>query len=180
MTEKIRHRRLFLALWPDATTRTQLVRIQKHFSGKRQTKARAIVAENIHITLHFLGSVEEAIIEPLCALLDTLEAKAFDLDIDRWGYFPRPQVLWLGAEQIPDALGHLVESTGACVKNVLPEYRYKKFIPHATVYRRARHPGNIDPFEPLAWHIDRYVLVESITRPEGVEYRVIRDWPLMA
>ena len=180
MTEKIRHKRLFLALWPDEITRNKLVKIQKHFAGKRQAKARPIVPENIHITLHFLGSVDEAIVEPLCVLLDEVKANAFNLDIDRWGYFPRPQVLWLGAEQIPCALSDLVESTAACVKSVLPEYRYKKFIPHATVYRRARHPGDIEPFEPVAWHIDRYVLVESITRAEGVEYRISREWPLMA
>ena len=180
MTEKVRQRRLFLALWPDEITRTKLIKIQKHFAGKRQAKARAIVPENIHITLHFLGSVEETVIEPLCAMLDEVEARVFNLDIDRWGYFPRPRVLWLGAEQIPDALSNLVEATGDCVKSVIPDYRYKKFIPHTTVYRHARHPGNAEPFEPIVWHIDRYVLVESISRPEGVEYRISHEWPLMA
>ena len=180
MTEKVAHRRLFLALWPDEFTRTKLVKIQKHFAGKRLAKARPIVPENIHITVHFLGTVEESIVEPLCTCLDNVKASAFHLDIDRWGYFPRPKVLWLGAEEIPDALSNLVESTAVCVKSVLPDYRYKKYIPHATVYRRARYPGNTEPFEPIAWHIDRFVLVESISRPEGVEYRISHEWSLMA
>ena len=179
MTEKSSHKRLFLALWPDEVTRKKLYKIQQLFATRRQVNARPIKPENIHITLHFLGDVDEAIVEPLCTLLDTVETSAFELTIDRWGYFPRPQVLWLGAEQHPDALTKLVEATKMCIENVLPDYRSKKFVPHATLYRRARHPGTVEPFEPVSWYIDRFVLVESRTWQEGVEYRVAREWSLL-
>src|SRR5690606_10650260 len=52
----VRHR-VFYALWPDEETRASLARATRH--AVRRCGGRPIRRENLHITLAFLGSVDE-------------------------------------------------------------------------------------------------------------------------
>ena len=179
MVEKQHRRRLFLALWPDDITRKKLADVQKQLArNERLSRARAVPAANLHITTHFLGAVTEDVHTQLQALLPEVKAQSCTLAIDRWGYFPKAKVLWLGAQSSPEALIDLVEQTETCVQACLEGYQQKRFVPHITVFRKARHPLEVDDFHPIEWHIDRYALVESVTHPEGPEYTVLKEWLL--
>ena len=62
--------------------------------------------ENIHITLRFLGDIEEEQAEAAAEALRRVGegAPAFDISIDRFGVFPnlkRPNVLWTGPSETP-------------------------------------------------------------------------------
>jgi 2'-5' RNA ligase len=58
----------------------------------------------------------------------------------------------------------------------VPERR--SFNPHVTIARKlALAPQQIE-FEPISWKVDRFVLVESISIPCGVQYQVIDEYPL--
>ena len=179
MAEKQHRRRLFLALWPDDITRKKLADVQKQLGrNDRLRKARAVPVANLHITTHFLGAVTEDVHTQLLSLLTVVKAQSSTVVIDRWGYFPKAKVLWLGAQASPAALIDLVEQTETCVKACLEGYQQKRFAPHVTVFRKARHPLEVDDFHPIEWHIDRYALVESVTHPEGPEYTVLKEWLL--
>ena len=179
MAEQPKRRRLFLALWPDDITRRKLADVQKTLGrNNRLRKARAVPAANLHITTHFLGAVDENVHAQLEQLLDEVRARSCTLVIDRWGYFPKARVLWLGAQTAPEPLSDLVEQTRVCVEACLEDYESRRFVPHVTVFRKARHPLEVDDFHPIAWTIDRYALVESVTHPEGPEYTVLREWLL--
>lgn len=179
MAEKQRRRRLFLALWPDDITRKKLADIQKKFGNNERLKtARPVVAANLHITMHFLGAVTEDVHAQLETMLCGVRAQACTLVIDRWGYFPRAKVLWLGAGAAPGALTDLVEQSQTCIQACVDGYEQKRFVPHITLFRKARHPMEVDDFNPIEWDIDRFALVESVTHPEGPEYRVLKEWML--
>ena len=45
--------------------------------------------------------------------------------------------------------------------------------------RKAMRGPTRPDIPPLAWRADSFVLVESLTLPEGVQYRVVRRWPLL-
>jgi RNA 2',3'-cyclic 3'-phosphodiesterase len=172
-------KRLFLALWPDQATRNRFVAIQKSLAhNPRLRYAKPVSAENIHLTLHFLGDVAEARIAQLEACLANVTAEAFSLNIDHRGYFPKAGVCWIGATNTPDELVLLLEQSAGCVANAVENYRQSRFTPHITLFRKARHPLEIAAFEQCEWNIDRFVLVSSLTRQEGVEYTVMREWPL--
>jgi 2'-5' RNA ligase len=172
-------RRLFIALWPDERTRSRLAEVQRMLGAtERLKKARAVPVANLHITAHFLGAVSERVREQLEALLPEVRARSCTLVIDRWGYFPRPRVVWLGAQTAPAALIDLVAQTEACIQACIERYEQNRFVPHITVFRKAPHPLEVDDFEAIEWRIDRFVLVESVTHPEGAEYRVLREWML--
>ncbi len=179
MAEKQKRRRLFLALWPDDMTRRKLADVQKVLgSNERLKTARAVAAANLHITTHFLGAVTEDVHEQLQASLSDVAAQACTLVIDRWGYFPKAKVLWLGAQTSPEALNDLVERTQTCIQSCIEGYQQKRFVPHLTVFRQARHPLEVEPFHPIEWNIDRFALVESVTHPDGPEYTVLKEWLL--
>jgi 2'-5' RNA ligase len=179
VTDRSQRRRLFLALWPDDHTRGQFAGVQKNLARNARLKqARAVPAANLHITTHFLGAVTEEVHTQLEALLSEVRAQSCTLVIDRWGYFPRPKVFWLGASATPEALIDLVEQTQTCVQACLEDYQPRRFVPHLTLFRKARHPLEVEDFQPIEWCIDRYALVESVTHPEGPEYTVLKEWLL--
>ena len=179
MPDQPKRRRLFLALWPDDVTRSKLADVQRKLGRiERLKKARAVPAGNLHITAHFLGDVSEDVQLQLETVLSEVQAQSCTLVIDRWGYFPRPKVIWLGAQTSPEALKELVAQTQTCIQGCIAGYQQNRFVPHITVFRKARHPLEVDAFEPIAWPIDRFVLVESVTHPAGAEYSVLREWML--
>jgi 2'-5' RNA ligase len=172
-------KRLFLALWPDQTTRSHLAAMQKSLAqNPRLRLAKAVSTNNIHLTLHFLGDVVESRIAQLESCLADVRAEAFSLNIDRWGYFPKAGIYWIGATKTPEALASLLEKTAACAATAVENYTQTRFMPHITLFRKARHPLKIDTFDAYAWRVDKFALVESLTRQEGVEYTVLREWRL--
>jgi 2'-5' RNA ligase len=179
MADRERSRRLFLALWPDDATRNQLADVQSRFRrNERLKKAKPVPVENLHITMHFLGAVSEDVHDTLDGLLASVNARSSELIIDRWGYFPRPKVLWLGAKTAPEPLTDLVRQTESCIQQCIEGYEQNRFVPHITIFRKARHPVEVDDFQPIEWNIDRFALVESDTRPEGAVYTVLKEWML--
>lgn len=172
-------KRLFLALCPDQTTRDRLAATQEFLARNQRLRyAKPVSTENIHLTLHFLGDVAEARIVQLETCLTNVRATPFCLNIDRWGYFPKAGVCWIGATNTPDELVLLLEQTAACVANAIENYRQPRFTPHITLFRKARHPLKIEAFDAYEWNVGRFALVSSLTRPEGVEYTVLREWQL--
>ncbi len=179
MPEKLGRRRLFLALWPDEITRRKLADIQRKLADNERLKtARPVSVENLHITAHFLGAVTEEVHTRLDSLLYGVKAQPCTLVIDRWGYFPRTKVLWLGAKAVPGALNDMVRQTQTCIQQCVDGYEQKRFVPHITLFRKARHPMEVDDFQPIEWNIDRFALVESVTHQQGPEYRVLKEWML--
>jgi 2'-5' RNA ligase len=179
MADREQRKRLFLALWPDEITRQQLAAVQEQFSNnERLQKAKPVPVANLHITMHFLGAVSADVHAALEEALTTIHAHGCSLVIDRWGYFPRPKVLWLGAQSSPEPLIELVAQTESAIQQCIEGYEQNRFVPHITVFRKARHPVEVEQFRPIDWNIDRFALVESDTRPEGAVYTVLKEWVL--
>ncbi|MES2643156.1 MAG: RNA 2',3'-cyclic phosphodiesterase [Myxococcota bacterium] len=139
---------------------------------------------HLHLTLRFLGEVEEARVE---AVGDAVAPWVHRLPpppvrLVGGGAFPdarRPKVLWIGAEA---ALGSLVSAMegGLARLGFAPEER--PFVPHLTVGRvrdgRAdrvvdalRELGEVATFTPAS-----VVLYESQPSPEGVRYVALRTF----
>ncbi|MGZ0050209.1 RNA 2',3'-cyclic phosphodiesterase [Brevibacillus gelatini] len=67
---------------------------------------------NLHLTLHFLGEVDESLIPDICRDMDIVSAiiEPFQLRIGGFGAFPHaehPRVLWLGLRGQTNALKQL-------------------------------------------------------------------------
>ena len=168
--------RLFFALWPEAELQQQLA--QAAAALLPQAAVRRVRPENLHCTLVFLGSVDPG--QRLCveAAAGALALPPFALVFDRFGYFRRPQVAWLGCSHTPpvllDLAGQLRHGCAAC--GFPPERR--PYEVHLTVARKLRRDPGRAPFLPIDWRVERFALVESVSTDEGVRYRPLRFWDL--
>jgi len=135
---------------------------------------RPVRPENLHITLAFVGPVDERVRSCLEQRAAEVAVPPFTLNLSRAGLFERAGALWVGPEQTPPVLGDLVEHLNEALRPCGYEPDRRVFRPHMTLYRKARaRPGPTD-WDPLEWPVGGFALVESFTDPEGVRYQVLR------
>jgi RNA 2',3'-cyclic 3'-phosphodiesterase len=105
------------------------------------TEVKWVEAENIHVTLLFLGEVDEREILSICrAVQDTVgRHEPFSMTVEKVGCFPnlrRPRILWIGVGQGSQELCALHESLEPPLLQ-LGCYRReeRKYSPHITLGR---------------------------------------------
>ena len=118
----------------------QSIRERLHALQQGLPKARWVPVENMHCTLRFVGSVDDATARSIVQAVQTIRVQPFTLQVQGVGHFPLaagagvPNVLWAGIEP-SNALTHLV----ACVEDAVtscglkPEHR--PFHGHVTLAR---------------------------------------------
>lgn len=171
-----KRRRLFFALWPDDPLRLQLNKLNNKIG--RQVRGRKMRAENLHLTLSFIGGVDESTADCLQQMSSAIQLPSFHLTFDQLGYFPRPKVIWLGSDTFPEALQQLVDAINSGMGECGLEPERRPFSPHLTLMRKVPKGVMLDDVQPLEWSVNDFCLVESNTLPEGAVYRVISRWPL--
>ncbi len=143
--------------------------------------------ENLHITLKFLGEIDERrrnAIQPVLRDI-TRQHAPFTARLAGIGCFPSvrsPRVLWVG---VADGAGPMTELAGVLDREL---YRYdfmkeeRAFHPHLT-FGRAKTPLRIEGLldrvlETEPFTVTELVLFRSTLRPEGPLYEVLERFPL--
>lgn len=180
MTASVRQR-LFFALWPDDDARNafaQLARAHQAKAHRACGRGRLIAAENIHLTLEFLGAVEARF--RLCAerAAQSLSSRAFELEFNRLGHWPRPRVLWSAPERTPEPLARLVTLLRKALVECGHEPDIRQFRAHVTLARKVRGPVDETLHTPVRWQVSHFYLMASESAERGVRYRPLNRWPL--
>jgi 2'-5' RNA ligase len=171
--EKPRRRRLFFALWPDEATRGAIARAARR--PVRLSGGRPMAKRNLHITIAFLGALDEEGFERAAAV-PPIATGAFELVLDLLGYWRESRVLWLAPSVVPTELTALERELWVGLEAQGFERERRIYRPHLTLARRARAvEGSI---APVRWQIAGLALVESVPLPRGVHYEPLREWPL--
>ncbi len=181
-TAKTPTQRVFFALWPDDAARQQIMDCfrQSVFASK---PGRLVTAENLHLTLHYMGQLELPVIAQLQQAAAQIEQPVFSLRLDQFGSFPSAGVLWLGCTHMPEALIHLHQTLANELLAVGIEPEQRAFQPHITLMRRYKNSVTTEAsqFEqPLSWTVSRFALLESVSSKQGVYYRPLAVYPLIA
>ena len=171
MNEHARHRRLFLALWPDSTTRAHLAQVARHWSR------HPVSASNLHMTLHFLGACTAEQQQCYSNELSTIAFEPFDIKLDYLGGWARSRIQWLGVSEAPPALAALVHRLGEALSRCGYQPDERHFVPHVTLSRNERQPRIKAGLPAVDWAVDGFVLVESLRVDGDVRYRVLERWP---
>jgi 2'-5' RNA ligase len=166
--------RLFFALWPDEATRTRLAEWTRAIH--RESGGRTMRPENVHLTLAFLGSTDAALLPAIEAAAARVTPRAFTLGIDEAGYWRHNQIAWAGASAVPAALAALVADLRAALLGAGIPFDTKPFATHVTLIRKARPGFRMPRLAPLDWAVRDFVLVQSVTGPDGSRYEVIGRW----
>jgi len=160
--------RLFFALWPDAALRAQLADAADRVEAEHAPGGRALRPERYHITLQFLGEfspLPAGLVEAACAAAGRVPFEPFDLVLDRVGSFSGSRVWWLGCSDVPHALQRLHGTLGAALAaDGIPVRAHPGFTPHLTIRRNVRRQTAPRPIAPIAWRVDRFVLIDSDPR----------------
>jgi 2'-5' RNA ligase len=166
--------RLFFAVMPDAPSRARLAALAD--ATARATGGRASFADTLHLTIVFVGSVDDASVPAIREAGDAMRWERFTLSLDTLGSFARAGIAWAAPRSVPAALeqlnGDLVAALTA--RGVATETR--PYRPHVTLVRRCVEPvaAPIDP--PIDWTVDGVVLMSSRLLSEGPRYRPIARW----
>lgn len=168
--------RLFFALWPDPATRDALAATAG--SLRRICGGRAPPANNLHLTLAFLGDVPEVRVPELADLAATLVAEPLVLELDRIGYWRQQRLVWAGPQSRPDALAALAAALADSLRAHGFRSERRSFQPHVTLLRDAPRAPAQAACGPLAWRPTQFVLACAQPAGRGVRYRIAGNWPL--
>ena len=169
-----RPHRLFLAAWPNAEVRARLAQLVEQCAACGQ--GRAIPAENLHLTLAFLGDQPEERIAEVIALAETVEPAPVQMLLDRFGHFMGPQILWVGPSITPvplQAFQSLLTRRFA-EQGVASDQR--PYRPHVSLLRKVPELIDLPIVEPMDWTLDRWALLESPRTAGGAQYEVLAEW----
>ncbi|MBI1422954.1 MAG: RNA 2',3'-cyclic phosphodiesterase [Gammaproteobacteria bacterium] len=171
--------RLFFALWPAPEVAQTIWRSAASLVPKGV--GRRLPPQHIHLTLAFLGTISEQQEQCVCRAAAGVRGEGFTLQFDTAGHFPRPQVVWLGVNQLPLALQTLqTQLVSELTRQCGYEPEPRPFVPHLTLWRKVRRVELPATMPPIAWPVSRFVLARSRTLPTGAEYSIVQEWPLAA
>ena len=179
-------RRIFFALWPDATVAESF-----DAAGKLAHAAcggRRMRRDTLHMTLAFIGAVPEARIEAAQQAAAGVVNPAFTLQFDRLACWRHNRIVWIGCSEPPPPLLTLVGQLAGHLTDAGFPLEARAFAAHVTLLRNARCQPMAQA-QPIAWPVRDFVLAESrlpLSRKlpgevgEGSRYRIVGRWPLLA
>ncbi len=161
-------KRLFFALWPDNRQRDRLRDVIN--SVAKTVEGKAVERRNWHVTLPFIGQLDERQIADLQELAGQVQVEPFRLVFDRLEFWARPKVACLAAATVPPELEQLVSSLNEVLQmvGVVPEER--TYRPHVTVARNARAFTTERLAQRVTTEWSGFELMESVSAPGGVSY----------
>jgi 2'-5' RNA ligase len=180
--------RAFIAVDIAPRTIDRITDLMHQLNG-RLPGIRWLGPDNLHLTLKFLGSIDENKIDPIeAALTDSLRPfQRFTINAKGLGVFPNPRqarVLWIGL------LGNQLTILQQKVESALTALGFapeqKSFTPHVTIGRwRQDHPHHADralkkelekwrDYEFGATQVEEVCLFQSDLKPTGAIHRRLK------
>lgn len=153
---------------------------------------RWVRRDGIHLTLKFLGEVEDHQLNLLLEGLKEVSAhhQPFPVDVFSLGRFPergRPRVVWCGVREEKGSLKELAGEIETRMEKIGFKREERDFKAHVTL-GRVRTPGgdeaglkclekqNHRPFG--SFEVDRFHLIKSTLLPDGARYEKLHSFEL--
>jgi len=146
------------------------------FSGKKTE------IENLHLTLKFLGEVDEEVIEKVKERLREIKFNSFETEIDSIGIFSEKfiRIVWLHLSNC-DNLQKEIDNNLADLFA-----KENRFMSHMTIARIKNIKDKKSfleeirkiKFEKISFEVDRFLLKKSTLTESGPIYEVIEEYKL--
>lgn len=151
-----------------------------------------VARAGMHVTLKFLGEVEDALVDEIVAALEGPlgDVSVFAVSFQGLGCFPSkgaPRVLWVG---VSEGAGELISLNGIVETALEPvgfDREKRSFSPHITLGRvrkgvRPRGIGElVNEGRTAAFgrqEVRHASLIQSVLRPDGAVYTPLHKWQL--
>ena len=183
--------RTFIAIELDDAIRQRLAAAQQRLRSA-DAKVRWVGADQMHLTVRFLGEIDEGIVNQVAGAMHmaAADAQPFDLAVAGLGTFPprgAPRVVWAGADEPTGALAALHKRLERELRNLGFERERRAFSPHLTL-GRVKDPRTCTRLRTLVTDgadeafgtqtVTALVLFQSVLSPHGATYTPLHREPL--
>jgi len=150
-------------------------------------RARFVPAENLHISLRFIGEVDEPTMQDIAYAADDVRFEPIALTLSGAGHFEtrnRVYAVWIGVEPSAALTGLRDRIETAMVRCGLPPEK-RKFKPHVIIARMNQGRAHeIHPwltantmFRAVPFLAQRFMLYSSVLGREGSSYTALSEYP---
>ena len=151
--------RCFIAAWPDPATRVAFAALSEDVRLRIEHR-RATQLENLHLTLAFIGSLDETDAAVIAAQVQKLHFRPFTWQVDTLGFFKEAGVVWAGSSKTSGPLHRLSRRVRAILDQFDLDYDRRPLSPHVTLLRGVDHFCT-ESIAPFSWRIGRVALYRS-------------------
>ncbi|QJB56474.1 RNA 2',3'-cyclic phosphodiesterase [Pseudodesulfovibrio sp. zrk46] len=180
--------RLFVGIPVPEEYHVRVEGVAAELGAELRSKVRWVRPANAHLTLKFLGGVNDELVPEVEAALVRIEFDRFAMQADCCDGFPslkRPKVVWAGMTKGADECTALAKLVADALEPLGFEQDARPFRTHLTL-GRVKKPvaedweGPLNAFaEPWPeFEVNRFVLWESELTQDGPIYTVRREFPL--
>jgi RNA 2',3'-cyclic 3'-phosphodiesterase len=151
--------------------------------------ARWIDPENYHLTLRFIGDIDDALARDIAGLLGRVQRRPFELRLDGLSSFGgrKPRALVASVTAVTPLL-ELQAEQERLLQRLGLEPEGRKYVPHVTLARLretsswqvADYLSARGHFRSASFEVSRFVLFSSRSSVGGGPYVVEADYPLGA
>jgi len=151
--------------------------------------ARWIDPENYHITLRFIGDIDDRMAHEIASMLDGMRRRSFDVRFGGLKSFGgrKPRAIVVAVEPIQPLI-ELQAEQERLMQRLGLEPEGRKFTPHVTLARLrdssshevADYLSTSGPVFGSSFHVSRFVLFSSRSSVGGGPYVIEADYPLAA
>ena len=168
--------RLFFALWPPAQAARGLHAWAQQ--AARETRGRVTRADTIHLTLAFLGEVDEKKLSLALEAGQRTGGRCQSLPVEQARWWKHNRIVWVGPNETPEPLASLEVELKRNLLGKGFELETRPFAAHITLIRKAQEPRRLPPLPELEWPVAEFVLVRSLLSREGSRYEVLERFAL--
>ncbi|GIU17658.1 RNA 2',3'-cyclic phosphodiesterase [Shewanella colwelliana] len=171
-------KRLFLGFSPNEVQTTQLLGEQNAI----ESDGNRVPAANLHLTLAFLGQVNEyqqaCLIEQLNHHSTAAKFKRFNVILNEFVHWQKASAICLIGKALDPNLIDLQRRSVTLATDIGLHCSEHDFIPHITLYRKAKRLTAAPP-DPLYFAPDTLHLYQSVSTHNGVRYPIVSSWSLI-
>jgi RNA 2',3'-cyclic 3'-phosphodiesterase len=182
--------RTFIAIELPKEIKEYLAKLQQELKTA-QADVKWVEPDNIHLTLKFLGEIDDTLLEKITAIINDVANKisAFKLRINSLGAFPKidsPRVIWVGVDagdkEVKEIAGKLEEEIA---KIGIPK-EDRPFSSHITIGRTKSGLNQQKLVQVLKDKFDlggknpefsasKITLFKSTLSPKGPAYEILKE-----
>jgi 2'-5' RNA ligase len=183
--------RTFVAVDLGREIRQRIVALQEELA-RTGTEVKWVEPENLHVTLLFLGEVEDREIPQVCRIVadGAQQQPAFLMSIESVGCFPnvrRPRVVWVGVGEGAQPLIALHDALEIPLQELGYRREERRYTPHVTLGRVKSDRSTAALASALerkaVWKggeitVGEILVMSSKLSPQGPRYNVLSRAPL--
>jgi 2'-5' RNA ligase len=181
-------RRIFLAFSVDENVKNELKKtLQELIHKNRDIRVNWVEPENFHITIQFLGEIDDNELEKVKVEIEQIATKfktiQFQLDkIDTFPNVKHPKIIVVKAFEHTRMSNRLQKELTDRLVNKGIQVDLKIWKPHITLGRnklgiKLNGLENIS-VSTITWNVEHIEIMESLLSKQGAKYNLIEVYPL--